>query len=140
APAPDHGSAHRPPDRRRDRAPADPCRATQAGLFSPPPCGEGLGWGQCGFARASATYVFLAPLSLPSPKGGRDQIRERTIYPRFSSLKKSLPLLSMTMKAGKSTTSMRQIASMPSSGYSTHSTFLMQCSARFAAAPPIEAR
>ena len=60
--------------------------------------------------------------------------------PRFSSLKKSLPLSSMMMKAGKSTTSMRQIASMPSSGYSTTSTFLMQCSARFAAAPPIEPR
>src|SRR5690242_9331559 len=61
-------------------------------------------------------------------------------HPRFSSLKKSLPLSSMMMKAGKSTTSMRQIASMPSSGYSTTSTFLMQCSARFAAAPPIEPR
>src|SRR5262245_485053 len=61
-------------------------------------------------------------------------------HPRFNSLKKSLPLSSMMMKAGKSTTSMRQIASMPSSGYSTTSTFLMQCSARFAAAPPIEPR
>ena len=44
----------------------------------------------------------------------------------------------MTMKAGKFSTSMRQIASMPSSAYSTVSTFLMQCSAKFAAAPPIE--
>src|SRR5262245_9315781 len=61
-------------------------------------------------------------------------------HPRFNSLKKSLPLSSTMMKAGKSTTSMRQIASMPSSGYSTTSTFLMQCSARFAAAPPIEPR
>jgi hypothetical protein len=61
-------------------------------------------------------------------------------HPRFNSLKKSLPLSSMMMKAGKSITSMRQIASMPSSGYSTTSTFLMQCSARFAAAPPIEPR
>src|SRR5712671_1645834 len=61
-------------------------------------------------------------------------------HPRFSSLKKSLPLSSMMMKAGKSSTSMRQIASMPSSGYSTTSTFLIQCSARFAAAPPIEPR
>ena len=49
-------------------------------------------------------------------------------------------LMAMMMKAGKSTTSMRQIASMPSSGYSSTSTFLMQCSARFAAAPPIEPR
>src|ERR1019366_8379526 len=31
--------------------------------------------------------------------------------PKFSSLKKSLPLSSITMKAGKSSTSMRQIAS-----------------------------
>src|SRR6185369_10283895 len=61
-------------------------------------------------------------------------------HPRFNSLKKSLPLSSTMMKAGKSSTSMRQIASMPSSGYSTTSTFLMQCSARFAAAPPIEPR
>ena len=37
------------------------------------------------------------------------------------------------MKAGKFSTSIFQIASMPSSGYSTVSTFLMQCSARFAA-------
>ena len=61
-------------------------------------------------------------------------------HPRFNSLKKSLPLSSMMMNAGKSSTSMRQIASMPSSGYSTTSTFLMQCSARLAAAPPIEPR
>src|SRR4029453_3349082 len=56
-------------------------------------------------------------------------------HPRFNSLKKSLPLSSMMMKAGKSTTSMRQIASMPSSGYSTTSTFLMQCWASCPAAP-----
>jgi hypothetical protein len=66
--------------------------------------------------------------------------REAIAHPKFNSLKKSFPLSSMTTNAGKSTTSMRQIASMPSSGYSTVSTFLMQCSARFAAAPPIEAR
>ena len=66
--------------------------------------------------------------------------RRQPPHPKFNSLKKSLPLSSMMMKAGKSTTSMRQIASMPSSGYSTTSTFLMQCSARFAAAPPIEPR
>ena len=48
------------------------------------------------------------------------QLRSDTApQPRFSSLKKSLPLSSTTMKAGKSTTSIRQIASMPSSGYST---------------------
>ena len=44
------------------------------------------------------------------------------------------------MKAGKSTTSIFQMASMPSSGYSRHSTFLMFCSARIAAGPPIDPR
>ena len=44
--------------------------------------------------------------------------RSATLYPRFNSLKKSLPLSSMTMKAGKFSTSIFQIASMPSSGYS----------------------
>ena len=39
--------------------------------------------------------------------------------------KKSLPLSSTRMKAGKSTTSIAQIASIPSSGYSRTSTFLM---------------
>ena len=40
-------------------------------------------------------------------------------------LKKSLPLSSTRMNAGKSSTSIFQIASMPSSGYSTHSMLLM---------------
>src|ERR1700742_4087010 len=70
----------------------------------------------------------------------RESVEADRPQPRFNSLKKSLPLSSMMMKAGKSTTSIRQIASMPSSGYSTTSTFLIQCSARFAAAPPIEPR
>ncbi len=60
--------------------------------------------------------------------------------PRLSSRKKSLPLSSVTMKAGKSSTSMRQIASMPSSGYSITSTLRMQSCARRAAGPPIEPR
>src|SRR5690606_30038358 len=64
----------------------------------------------------------------------------RMHQPRLSSLKKSLPLSSRTMKAGKSSTSMRQIASMPSSGYSTTSTLLMQSWASRAAGPPIEPR
>ena len=65
---------------------------------------------------------------------------KKTAHPKFSSRKKSLPLSSMTMKAGKSSTSMRQIASMPSSGYSTTSTLRMQSCARRAAGPPIEPR
>lgn len=52
--------------------------------------------------------------------------------------KKSLPLSSTTMNAGKSATSIFQTASMPSSGYSSISTFLMQSSARRAAGPPID--
>ena len=54
--------------------------------------------------------------------------------------KKSLPLLSTRMNAGKSSTSIFQIASMPSSGYSTHSMLLMLFCARIAAGPPIEPR
>ena len=54
--------------------------------------------------------------------------------------KKSLPLSSTMMKAGKSSTSIRQIASIPSSSYSSISTFLMQFLARIAAGPPIEPR
>lgn len=78
--------------------------------------------------------------TIPASGAGADEGRCRPAQPRFSSLKKSLPLSSMTMKAGKSTTSMRQMASMPSSGYSTTSTFLMQSCARRAAGPPMEPR
>ena len=73
-----------------------------------------------------------AKLSLASGRG--------STHPKFSSLKKSAPLSSITMKAGKSSTSMRQIASIPSSGYSSTSTFLMQSCASRAAGPPIEPR
>ena len=55
-------------------------------------------------------------------------------------LKKSLPLSSTRMKAGKSTTSIFQMASIPSSGYSTHSMLLMFSCARMAAGPPMEPR
>ena len=55
-------------------------------------------------------------------------------------LKKSLPLSSTRMKAGKSTTSIFQMASMPSSGYSTHSMLLIFSWARMAAGPPMEPR
>jgi hypothetical protein len=79
-------------------------------------------------------------LIIPDRRGNNRMDSLRNIQLRFSSLKKSLPLSSMTMKAGKSSTSMRQIASMPSSGYSTTSTFLMQSWARRAAGPPIEPR
>ena len=58
----------------------------------------------------------------------------------FSCLKKSLPLSSTKMKAGKSSTSIFQMASIPSSGYSTHSMLLMLFCAKMAAGPPIEPR
>jgi len=54
--------------------------------------------------------------------------------------KKSLPLSSTTINAGKSFTSIFQTASMPSSGYSSTSTFLIAFFARIAAGPPIEPR
>ena len=58
----------------------------------------------------------------------------------LTSAKKSLPLSSTTMKAGKSSTSIFQTASMPSSSYSSTSTCLMQSCASRAAGPPIEPR
>jgi hypothetical protein len=51
--------------------------------------------------------------------------------------KKSLPLSSTKMNAGKSTTSIFHTASMPSSGYSSTSTCLMFSLARIAAGPPM---
>ena len=55
----------------------------------------------------------------------------------FNCLKKSLPLSSTRMKAGKSTTCIFQMASMPSSGYSTHSMLLMLFMESTAAGPPM---
>ncbi len=43
----------------------------------------------------------------------------------FNSLKKSCPLSSTSMKAGKSSTRIFHTASIPNSGYSTHSMLLM---------------
>jgi hypothetical protein len=82
--------------------------------------------------RIAVARPLLADAGPPGVRGGRAQ-------PRFPA-KKSLPLSSTTMKAGKPTTSIFQIASMPSSSYSTTSTFLMQSWARIAAGPPIEPR
>src|SRR5579859_4124200 len=67
---------------------------------------------------------------------------DQGVFPHqwFRAAKKSLPLSSTMMKAGKSTTSMRQIASIPSSGYSSTSIFLMWFCASPAAAPPTEPR
>ncbi len=54
--------------------------------------------------------------------------------------KKSLPLSSTMMNAGKSRTSIFHTASIPSSGYSTTDTEVMQSRASLAAAPPMEPR
>ena len=83
---------------------------------------------------------FVAAAARQRKRAGEREQTQRAPHPRFSSLKKSLPLSSMTMKAGKSSTSMRQIASMPSSGYSSTSTLRMQSCASRAAGPPIEPR
>mmetsp|Transcript_8139 Transcript_8139/g.20017 ORF Transcript_8139/g.20017 Transcript_8139/m.20017 type:complete len:103 (-) Transcript_8139:1840-2148(-) len=58
------------------------------------------------------------------------------VYPSHS-LKKSSPLSSTTMNAGKSSTSIFQTASIPSSLLSNTSTFLMQFLANIAAGPPM---
>ena len=63
-----------------------------------------------------------------------------TVTAPEGSVKKSLPLSSTTMNAGKSSTSIFHTASMPSSGYSSTSTDLMQSWASRAAGPPIEPR
>ena len=57
-----------------------------------------------------------------------------------SIVKKSLPLSSMIMKAGKFSTSIRQTASMPSSANSKTSTDLIDSRANLAATPPIDPR
>jgi hypothetical protein len=54
--------------------------------------------------------------------------------------KKSLPLSSTTMKAGKFSTSIFRMASMPRSSKSTSSTFLILFCAKIAAGPPMEPR
>lgn len=59
---------------------------------------------------------------------------------RLTDSKKSLPLSSTTMNAGKSCTSIFHTASIPSSGYSSTSTLVMQSWAKRAAGPPIDPR
>ena len=74
-------------------------------------------------------------------RGGRAYRRNDTCSVGVEvSAKKSLPLSSTTTNAGKSSTSIRQIASMPSSSYSSTSTLVMQSWASRAAGPPIEPR
>ena len=72
-----------------------------------------------------------------SPASAGDQSNSFHAHP-VNSAKKSFPLSSTTTNAGKSSTSIFQIASIPSSGYSSTSTFLIEFFARIAAGPPIE--
>ena len=53
-------------------------------------------------------------------------LRAQPLHLSAICVKKSLPLSSTRMKAGKSYTSIFQMASMPNSGYSRSSTFLME--------------
>ncbi len=82
------------------------------------------------------------PLVRLLPRAGGAGLNPR--QPRLTGVltrsKKSWPLSSTTMKAGKSSTSIFQTASMPSSGYSSTSTLRMQSWARRAAGPPMDPR
>ena len=71
---------------------------------------------------------------------GPEPIVSSGCFGAVTSAKKSLPLSSTTMNAGKSRTSIRHTASMPSSGYSSTSTLVMQSCASLAAAPPMDPR
>ena len=71
-------------------------------------------------------------------KYGRHRRLKTGRYSSFS--KKSLPLSSTMMKAGKSRTVILKIASIPSSGNATVSTFVIQSLPRRAAGPPMEPR
>src|SRR6266568_430255 len=93
---------------------------------------------------ATAVGRGFIPRRAPAPSAtavGRGFIPRRApagYTPSF--LKKSFPLSSTRMNAGKFSTSIFHTASIPSSGKSMHSTFLMFSSARMAAGPPMEPR
>jgi len=111
---------------------ADPCSQTRAWLL----CDSlMLKQEQAPVTRCSV----LQELALSIFWGQRNAIHFSLFYPCHFS-KKSLPLSSTTMKAGKSSTSIFQTASIPSSSYSSTETFLMQFWARIAAGPPIDPR
>ena len=65
---------------------------------------------------------------------------KRANYQRSRVSKKSFPLSSVMMNAGKSLTVIMKIASIPSSGYSRTSMAVIQSLARRAAGPPMEPR
>jgi len=102
------------------------------------PCGERVaGCGEDGFPRP-IDAVFDRQVRKPGPGALAGSPAEGT--GRYSSSKKSLPLSSTTMNAGKLTTSILRTASIPRSSKSRISTFLMLSWARIAAGPPIDPR
>ena len=73
-------------------------------------------------------------------QGQADAKETPRLHQRPSFLKKSFPLSSTRMKAGKSSTVIFQMASIPRSGYSTHSMLRMRLWESTAATPPIVPR
>ena len=78
-------------------------------------------------------------IQLVSCTSARISITPAPLYVCHSA-KKSFPLSSTTMNAGKFSTSIFHTASIPSSSYSSTSTFLMQFCASTAAGPPMDPR
>ena len=109
-------------------------------------CTTGTSWHRTGTSRQQATVTGDTLLSAGSGDCQRQQHTYRIEsyhflgHQGFRVLKKSLPLSSTRMNAGKSSTSIFHTASMPSSGYSTHSMLLIELCESTAATPPIEPR
>ena len=84
----------------------------------------------------------LLPLRLPARRFPSAAKKEMNHYLNFHSRfwKKSFPLSSTRMKAGKSLTVISKMASMPSSGYSSTFMWVMHSFPRRAAGPPMDPR
>lgn len=85
--------------------------------------------------------IFTSNITLPVAKHYSCACKqERIIKNYLKTSKKSLPLSSTIIKAGKSSTYILRTASIPNSGKSMTSTLLMLFFASTAAGPPIEPR
>ena len=71
------------------------------------------------------------------PEGRLNHFTQRAHCELWICWKKSLPLSSTRINAGKSSTSIFQMATIPSSGYATHSRLRILCCASTAAGPPM---